>query len=59
MNERAREIQAAVYLLAGCSLAGLIVLRMLLIFYGVALHTLFFLSHWLQRWLWLALVWSA
>jgi hypothetical protein len=44
VNERTREIQAAVFLLAGCSLAGLIVLRMLLIFYGVALHPILFVA---------------
>jgi hypothetical protein len=44
VNERTREIQAAVYLLAGCSFAGLILLRMLLIVYGVALHPLLFVA---------------
>jgi hypothetical protein len=44
VNERASEIQAAVYLLDGCSLAGLIALRILLIFYGVALHPMLFVA---------------
>jgi hypothetical protein len=44
VNERASAIQAAVYLLAGCSLAGLIALRILLIFYGVALHPMLFVA---------------
>jgi hypothetical protein len=44
VNERSREIQSAVYLLAGCSLTSLIMLRMLLIFYGVALHPMLFVA---------------
>jgi hypothetical protein len=44
VNKHARQLQALVYLLAGCAFAWLIVMRMLLIVWGVPLHPLLFVA---------------
>jgi hypothetical protein len=44
VNKHARELQAIVYLVAGCAFAWLVVWRMLLIVWGVPLHPLLFVA---------------